>query len=230
MATQIPKSQSVGASVTPPNTGRAVSIMLIGTVAVVLLVLWYVASLLVWPPSVSATATGANTATLHIKIVPAVNTGQFPNWVGYQVGDFNSTQSATILHVPTNTWVTMTIDNYDSAGPLRNDYFNLVQGTKSNVETVSFNGKEGQSVAAMDPGNVSHTFSIPGLGVSVPMAGITVNNPKPTDHEVMTFTFYTGSKQYRYHWQCFDPCGDGAYGNGGPMQTLGYMGGYLVVG
>ena len=33
-----------------------------------------------------------------------------------------------------------------------------------------------------------------------------------------------------YHCQCFIPCGGGHYaGNGGPMQTLGYMGGFLKV-
>ena len=43
------------------------------------------------------------------------------------------------------------------------------------------------------------------------------------------FSFVTpGVGQYR--WQCFVPCGLGyLYGNGGPMSTLGYMGGFLKV-
>jgi hypothetical protein len=33
-----------------------------------------------------------------------------------------------------------------------------------------------------------------------------------------------------YPWQCFVPCGLGwLYGNGGPMSTVGYMGGFLDV-
>ena len=33
-----------------------------------------------------------------------------------------------------------------------------------------------------------------------------------------------------YSWQCFVPCGLGwLFGNGGPMQTLGYMGGFMKV-
>ncbi len=33
-----------------------------------------------------------------------------------------------------------------------------------------------------------------------------------------------------YRWQCFVPCGLGfLYGNGGPMSTLGYMGGFMQV-
>ncbi len=34
-----------------------------------------------------------------------------------------------------------------------------------------------------------------------------------------------------YRWQCFVPCAAGfIYGFGGPMQTIGYMDGFLNVG
>jgi hypothetical protein len=34
----------------------------------------------------------------------------------------------------------------------------------------------------------------------------------------------------QYPWQCFVPCALGyLYGNGGPMQTLGYMDGFMKV-
>jgi len=46
---------------------------------------------------------------------------------------------------------------------------------------------------------------------------------------VITFSFKTKGPGI-YHWQCFVPCAAGTvYGNGGPMQTLGYMGGELIV-
>jgi hypothetical protein len=46
---------------------------------------------------------------------------------------------------------------------------------------------------------------------------------------VITFSFRTG-KPGVYRWQCFVPCGAGTlFGNGGPMQTLGYMVGLIVV-
>ena len=45
----------------------------------------------------------------------------------------------------------------------------------------------------------------------------------------MKFTFRTGKKG-TFRWQCFVPCAAGfILGNGGPMQSLGYMDGYLVV-
>ena len=43
------------------------------------------------------------------------------------------------------------------------------------------------------------------------------------------FTFRTG-KPGHYRWQCFVPCAAGfLYGFGGPMQTIGYMDGFLNV-
>ena len=48
-------------------------------------------------------------------------------------------------------------------------------------------------------------------------------------HHTITFTFRTG-KPGHYRWQCFVPCAAGTiFGNGGPMSTLGYMGGQLIV-
>jgi hypothetical protein len=48
-------------------------------------------------------------------------------------------------------------------------------------------------------------------------------------HETVTFSFRTG-KPGHYRWQCFVPCAAGfIYGFGGPMQTIGYMDGFVNV-
>ena len=48
-------------------------------------------------------------------------------------------------------------------------------------------------------------------------------------HRTITFTFRTGGPG-KFRWQCFVPCAAGWYfGNGGPMQTLGYMDGFIDV-
>ena len=48
-------------------------------------------------------------------------------------------------------------------------------------------------------------------------------------HTTITFTFRTG-KAGTYRWQCFVPCAAGfILGFGGPMQSVGYMDGYLHV-
>ena len=62
----------------------------------------------------------------------------------------------------------------------------------------------------------------------VPLEGLSAAAPAGSMN-VITFSFKTG-KPGVYHWQCFVPCGSGTiYGNGGPMQTMGYMTGFLIV-
>jgi hypothetical protein len=39
----------------------------------------------------------------------------------------------------------------------------------------------------------------------------------------------TPDRPGQYIWQCFDPCGSGFNGFGGPMSTKGYMSGTLTV-
>ena len=48
-------------------------------------------------------------------------------------------------------------------------------------------------------------------------------------HHTISFTFHTGKKGL-YRWQCFVPCAAGFIdGFGGPMQTVGYMDGFIKV-
>lgn len=149
-----------------------------------------------------------------------------PNWVGYF--------PTTFFKVPPNATVRVTIDQQDSASGLRNEYLGLVRGTTDNSMTVytsdpSSPGATGKTMQAIDPTTAAHTFSVPDLGVSVPLLGIDPNNPKNTDNFVV-FSFKVPASGI-FHWQCFVPCGAGTlYGNGGPMQTLGYMDGQIEVG
>ena len=79
---------------------------------------------------------------------------------------------------------------------------------------------------------------MPQLGVFVPLPGVPEEAknqceyapcPLSEAHRTITFTFRTGKKG-RYRWQCFVPCAAGYLtGFGGPMQTLGYMDGFLNV-
>jgi hypothetical protein len=111
-----------------------------------------------------------------------------------------------------------------------------VQGTIGGTETV-----DGKTVTSVDPTTVSHTFTIhsipdtnqPVLYVSVPVVGEAddVKTPDfdfPVHPIVMQFSFVTGGPG-KYIWQCFDPCGYGYDGFGGPMQTRGFMSGTVTV-
>jgi hypothetical protein len=153
-------------------------------------------------------------------------TDDHPAWVSYF--------PTTFFKVPPNATVRVTVDQQDSPTGLRNPYLGLVRGTTGNSMTVytsdpSAAGSTGKTMQAIDPTLAAHTFSVPDLGVSVPLLGIDTSNPKNTDNFVV-FSFKVPSSGI-FHWQCFVPCGAGTlYGNGGPMQTLGYMDGQIEVG
>lgn len=204
---------------------KALSAIITTSIVVLALAVWYVYSLAQWPSSVvHASSTGNGTATLALNLVVNAVNGPHPDWVQYQTSDFNAHQAGTRLSAPKSTWVTVTIHQYDSAGPLRNELFNLVQGTKGS--TATWNGKPYNHLGT---DQVGHTFTIPELNVNVPLPGVPATATGDNPYETVRFTFYTGDKAATYHWQCFDPCGWGTYQNGGPMQTYGYMDGSLIV-
>jgi hypothetical protein len=140
-----------------------------------------------------------------------------------------------IWQVPAHTKVNVTILQYDSGSPLRNEQIGQVTGTVGDVATL--NGAK-FSVNNSNIGNgVGHTFSIPTIGVSVPLAGVNPNDTLcsaapcqlSSPHNVIKFSFMSPGPG-NYPWQCFVPCGLGwLYGNGGPMSTVGYMGGFMKV-
>lgn len=142
---------------------------------------------------------------------------------------------STTLQVPANSVVTVTLRQYDSGGPIYNDFFAKAHGTLDGTITV-----DGKQVKEIDPSNVAHTFTIhnypsadqPTLNVSVPLPAVSANakneaNGYPKPHEV-TFTFVVGEKG-TYVWNCEFPCGSGYVEFGGPMSQRGWMSGTLEV-
>ncbi len=175
---------------------------------------------------------------MTVQTVPAIGFGFQPVWVSYLVQNQQGQWiHSTIWQLPAHTRINVTIDQYDSGSPLRNQYWGRVQGTLGGHAT--YNGKP-LPVYDSNTGNngVGHTFTVPALNLSVPLVGVNGNAtntcgaaPCTTnfDHNTMKFSFVTPGPG-SYNWQCFVPCGGGyLYGNGGPMSTLGYMGGFLDV-
>ena len=201
---------------------------------------------------------GLTPVTLHLQTFP-FNPYEDSDWISSHVTgqsdfgfafpqpgdnqDWVTYWPTTTLQVPTHALVTVTIDNYDSATPLLNPFYATprgisdAQGNPSDSITVN-----GQSVTSVDPGNVSHTFTIhsvvqsgqPWFFVSVPLTGVDPNAKTdaagmPLQPEETQFSFETPDKPGHYIWQCFDPCGSGFNGFGGPMSTKGYMSGTIDV-
>ncbi|MGH9090876.1 MAG: hypothetical protein ACRDZR_05790 [Acidimicrobiales bacterium] len=216
-------------------------------VAIVLSMLAVVVALVVFaamafvgstPPTVDL-ATGhrpGQPVNLVIQTVPAMGYTAHPGWVSYLVRDPDGQWIHTTLwQLPAHTRINVTEYQYDSGSPLRNQYFGRVTGTIGRDATLT--GRRFSVLNSYKTG-IGHTFTIPSLDISVPLAGVstTAKNQCPgapchlnSAHHVVRFSFMTpGVGQYR--WQCFVPCGGGfVFGNGGPMSTVGYMGGFLKV-
>lgn len=128
----------------------------------------------------------------------------------------------TNLVLPAHSLVTITIVNQDAGDtslPAGSPYAK-VMGTVGGVAYV-----DGQPYRALDVAKVAHTFTVPQIGLSVPIPG---DAPQGHQDITVTFSFLTGGAG-TYTWQCMDPCGAGASGWEGPMSTNGYMRGTLTI-
>ena len=188
------------------------------------------------PETVVYTAAAGQPVEVTMQTVGSYGHGIHDTWVSYltrsQDGQWLHT---TIWQVPAHTRVNVTISQYDSGSPLRNQQIGLVQGTIGDVATL--NGKSFRVINANVGNGVGHTFSIPALGINVPLYGNNSNAnlcaaapcTTASPHNIIRFSF-TSPGPGSYPWQCFVPCGLGfLYGNGGPMQTVGWMDGFMKV-
>jgi hypothetical protein len=183
----------------------------------------------------AAQAGTSRSVQLTIETVAAVGPklAPHPDWVSYLVRDSHGTwRRSTVWRLPAYATVHVTIYNFDGASGLRNPFLGQPQGLVGKLVV------DGKPVAALPPDQPSHTFAVPQLGVLVPIAPVGDDAKNQCDyapcdlsraHRTITFTFRTG-KPGHYRWQCFVPCAAGfTYGFGGPMQTIGYMDGFLNV-
>ena len=161
-----------------------------------------------------------------------------PDWVSYFIQDPSTHQwvHTTLFTVPAGSRVNMTIYGYDGCTPLRNQYWGRVTGTIGGTEDVD--GKPVSQLNSWSACNVGHTFSIPSIDLNAPMgspsdpnANLCATSPCTSGpHRTMTFSFMTPKTPGDYFWQCRVPCGGGFIdGFGGPMQTIGFMTGNMVV-
>jgi hypothetical protein len=232
----------VRASRAPNQTTRLIVVVLGVAILAALVTAFITAFLLHTPAAITSQAAsqprvapvpGQPETVIHLEVVGAVGTAlenprpddPHPTWVGYL--------PTTTFKVPANSVVTLVIDQEDTPSGLRNPFWAKAQGIIGGTFHMKYyddqgNPQEGDFSTLDDPANAAHTFAIPDLGVFVPLEGLNASAPA-TGFNQITFSFRVG-KAGTYHWQCFVPCGSGTiYGNGGPMQTVGYMGGFLVV-
>jgi hypothetical protein len=200
--------------------------------------------LLAGPPTVdySAGVTPNSGQTVNVMLQEdAQNTvSNHPDWVSYFIKDPKTGvwEHTTLFKVPAGSTINVTILGYDGCTPLRNPFWGRVTGTAGNVENV--NGTPVSTLDSWGSCSVAHTWSIPSIGLNVPVASpptlkennaLCATSPCTSGpHTTVTFSFKSPSSPGDYFWQCRVPCGLGYLdGFGGPMQTLGFMTGQMEV-
>jgi hypothetical protein len=209
----------------------------VGVVLACVLLGLYIGLYLTNAPGSASAAQTPSGAQLYLATVPAATLDDaHPDWVSYYAVDAKGGdwRHVTTYDLPAHTLVHVTIYQFDTPTGLRNPFLSQIQGTIGASASI-----DGKTVKTIEPEEASHTFALPELGVFVPLPGVPEESkhlcaeapcePSTSDHRTVTFSFRTG-KRGRYRWQCFVPCAAGFInGNGGPMQTLGYMGGFIDV-
>ena len=191
------------------------------------------------PGSSAATQTSSGTHLYLATVASAEASDPQPTWVSYYTVNSRSRdwRHNTTFTLPAHSLVHVTVFQYDGASGLRNPFIAQATGV--------IGGKfllDGKPTQAIDPDDASHVFAIPQFGVYVPLKGVADDAknqcpaPAPNTgctlsnaHTTTSFTFRTPGKGL-YRWQCFVPCAAGYIeAFGGPMQTVGYMDGFIKV-
>ncbi len=175
----------------------------------------------------SATTPKASDASLSTQVVHeqmVIETGKMdgkPGWPKFTPSN---------LSIPAGKTIELQIVNHDDGtAPLAPDspyghvwgsdptYGKVIGGT----ETV-----DGKPVTQIANDQVSHTLTIPGLLINIPIPAV----PSGQTTITVDYTFEVSKTGIgKYLWQCEAPCGTGATGNGGAMSKTGYMEGYITV-
>ncbi|MDA8296428.1 MAG: hypothetical protein M0004_07580 [Actinomycetota bacterium] len=123
--------------------------------------------------------------------------------------------------LPKNSTVVLTIDSHDDgAAPLPKNviFYDKVMGTVGGKEKAG-----GKTLSDVSNKVISHTFTIPQLGINLPIPAA------PTGKVIVVqATIHTG-KAGTYSWQCYAPCGTGKNSEHGPMDASGYMKGTVTI-
>jgi hypothetical protein len=169
----------------------------------------------------ATTAGGAKPAavapkTVNIEMVGKTDASKGP------VGTFTSKEhwpamAPSDLTFAKGDTVVLTIKEYDSAPtalPAGSPYNAVAGGTMT---------LDGVAATTVSNENIAHTFSIPDLGINVPLAKAPEGKFSTT-----VFTFKV-DKAGTFSWRCFTPCGGDPKGMGGSMATKNWMQGNVVV-
>ena len=222
------------------RAGVKLLLVAVAVVAAGVMIGFYVSNLttLAGSPAYSVPVQSVNghpVVNLEFQTVAAVGTkiSRNPDWVSYVIKTTSGWKRETVWDLPANATVHVTWLNFDGASGLRNPFYGRPEGMVGNQVMI-----DGKPARTIDPNDASHTFAVPALGIIVAAPGVAADAknqcgfapcPMSNAHRTIQFTFHTTTPGH-YRWQCFVPCAAGWIdGFGGPMQTIGYMDGFLNV-
>jgi hypothetical protein len=136
-------------------------------------------------------------------------------------------ESTANISLPVNRLIELVIISYDTPTPPPDQYSTvtgtvdgkmfLINGTSASMGTPE---SWGAGVSSVPTDQISHTFTIPSLGINIPIVG--------GDTEI-AFLYFNQAGSFT--WQCYTPCGfpDATGGWSGAMVTPGWMMGTVTV-
>jgi hypothetical protein len=179
--------------------------------------------------TVTATSTTTNSTSPYVLTLVVTINNLFNSTAGdmpafYVLGP-SGLQSSASISVPAHRLIELVIVNYDDGNAnMTQSGVNVVSGTRGNTISATSNdninstqGSTGivirgeQTLSTVDPSVLAHTFSVPSIGLNVPL---------PVSSTVVAY--FTINQAGTFTWLCQTLCGDAA------MSTPGWMTGSLV--
>jgi hypothetical protein len=145
----------------------------------------------------------------------------------FEIMGTNGLTPASNIRLPAHALIELTIISYDTPTPGSTDQEGKVSGTVGGtvylINGTTAMGTDptqqwGRNVTAVPGGMLAHTFTIPQLGINIPVVG--------GDTEIAyLYITQTGT----FQWLCATPCGFGPMMMQGAMSASGWMEGQVTV-
>jgi hypothetical protein len=138
----------------------------------------------------------------------------------------NGLEPAANILLPAHTLIQLTIISYDTPTPGSTDQESVVSGTVGGtvylINSTTAMGTDvsqrwGRNVTSVPGSMLAHTFTIQQLGINIPAVG----------GDTVIAYFYI-NQTGTFQWICLTPCGFGATGMQGAMETPGWMEGQVT--
>lgn len=190
----------------------------------------------------TSTVTSTTTASSNVTGSPYVLTmiistnniynSTFGDQPAYYVLGSHGLESSANISLPAHRLIKLVIVNYDDgAANLTSPQYDAVAGTLNNVVTEvnndNINSSQGlsgiqivggENVSSVSADNIAHTFTIPQIGLNIPI------EPSST-----VAAYFTLNQTGTFTWFCMTECGAGPTGILGAMATAGWMTGSVTV-